>query len=518
MKYLALVAFLLAAVLPAPPVAAAEGDADPVQVRFPDVTAINPAHTPYVVEVHDPQPELGDLVLTTAARSLALPHEGSLTVELSLDDAADGDVAVLDVLRCTAPDACTETGRRAYVRLVDRLRLDPLDDGLPVGLNAHVPAFPELVWPVLDEGDVLHLSWTLTALKGGGTVTSGEADHVVGDELPLLGIPADTTVTAARLTVRAVSDSARWGRLEGTSTDDVRLDVTGPPIPVRVVGDTLFPAKDGYLDRIELHFTSTPYDLVDLRIDIVDPQGTVRPVHRGAEGPRAVVYFDGRYHREPLPPGRYTLRMTGYDEAQNTTVRETPVRIDDRRRVQRTFRRTIPAARTVADKYVGACSRLGPAAGRGWPGSLGLYSKTPCPTKNGAVVMTINGVQVPPSVGGYPGEVELSLYGGAARGVGSAAYLVHGWFRAGVDKLFQRRQFAGRLGAHRAYGVPADDVVRASGARRWLYWQVGLAGGSRYDVKSFTISMGYYELVEPTSRTASDAKTMADPSGAPGPG
>lgn len=50
-----------------------------------------------------------------------------------------------------------------------------------------------------------------------------------------------------------------------------------------------------------------------------------------------------------------------------------------------------------------------------------------------------------------------------------------------------------------------------------MYWQLGLSDGSRYDVKSFTTSTTYYELVAPRSRSASDARTIARPSEAVGP-
>jgi hypothetical protein len=513
-KYLALVAACLLAVGLASP-ATADDTPDPAQVTFPSVSAINPDHTPYVLSVSDPQPDLGELVVRWADQSLSLPHEGDATVPLTAADADPDGYAVLQVLRCPAGSDCVAVGSPHGVELVTRLGVWLEEGGNPLGQHAVVPI--DSYWPGLADGDVVHLDWQLTAARDGVAITSGSGSYVIGDLPPALDIPPATTATYGVLSVRAVSDSAAWGRLEGTSSDTYRLDLQGPPIPVTIDGDVVFPAKDGYLDAIPMRFGSTPYDLQDLRIDLVDRDGTVIPVHRGTESKGTTVMLTGRYKHEVLPAGRYTLRLTGYDAAGNTTVRDHPVRIDDRVRVERTYRKTIPAARTVSDTFVGACSHLGPAAGRGWKGSLGLYSTTPCAKKNGSVVVTVHGARVPASVGGYPRDIMVSLYGGAARGSHSA-YLVQGWFRASDGEFIGRRQFDGRMRTHEAYGADAADVVRTIDGRQWVYWQLGLSEGSRYDVKSFTVSTKYYVLVPPASRTASDAKTIAEPSGAPGPG
>lgn len=508
MKYLALVAAcLLTLGLVAP---AEAGSADPVEVTFPEVTALNPDHTPYVLEIHDPQPELGELFARWGAREVALPHDGSATIPLS---AGDGSNPYIYVVRCPAAgDQCVGTGQGRSVALVRSLGLRMLEvtDGT-VGAGTRLPV--EVSYPHFAEGDRIRLEWTVTDAEGGALVVQSAADWLVGDPMPIPGIPADTDAEQVRIAVHAISDSARWGELEGSVENEYWVDVVPPKMKASLSSDVVFPAPDGYLDytRIQIGPWAGPETL---RVDVVDWAGAVTNVYAGrADG----IAFDGRNGDEPFPAGRYTLRVTGYDFVGNATVRELPVRVDDRLRVERTYRRTIPAARTLVDQYVGVCSHLGSAAGRGWKRSLGLYSTSPCAKEDGSVVATLHGAQVPASFGDYPSAIRLSLYGGAARGARSA-YLVHGWLRNDTDWFMKRRTIRGGLGEHKTNAVTATKVVREIDGRRWVYWQVGLTDGSRYDIKSFTISTSYYRLVAPASRTASDAKTMAEPSGAPGPG
>ncbi len=509
MKYLALVAAcLLTATLAAP--TSAEAAVDPVEVTFPDIAMFNPEHTPYVLEVHDPQPELGELVVAWGQHRMALPHDGAVTVPLTF---ADSYSTTLQVLRCmVGGEICSGTSQVRTVTLVNHLNIRLDEAGWrTLGTGSDIPV--EVTYPDLAKGEPIRLEWTVTDLADGEVIVSGADDWVIGQPRPVLGIPAATDAQEVRLSVRAVSDSTRWGRLEGADEHDYGVDVLPPKMKASLSSDVVFPAPDGYLDytRIKVGPWTGPSTL---RVDVVDRAGAVTNVYSGrADG----IAFDGHHDGEPFPPGRYTLRVTGFDDSGNATVRELPVRVDDRVRVERSFRRTIPAARTVADQYVGACSHLGPASGRGWKGSLGLYSTSPCRKKDGSVVSTLHGAQVPASVGEYPSSLRLSLYGGPARGAASA-YLVHGWLRNETNGFIKRRVVRGGLGEHKTNGIAATSVVREIDGKSWVYWQVGLTDGSRYDIKSFTISTDYYTLVAPASRTASDAKTIAEPSGAPGPG
>lgn len=512
MKYRALVAACLLTITLGVPLAgpAVADDPDPVQVTFPPVTELNPAHTPYVVEVHDPAPERGDLVVAVNGTAYPLPHEGSATVPL---DDVSAEHALVRVQRCAAPDSCVDVTNAHLLRVFNHLALS-LDADALLGPRARLPLAG--ISPAPADGDVVQLSWRLTD-DAGAELTAGSDAWVVGQPLPSVGIPGTTDVTEAQLSLHAVGDSVQWGHLEGGAARTYAVDLDAPQLSLSTSGNRVFPVRDRYLDSIDIWTASSSEDVSEFRIDLESMDGTVRNLYRSKEPDIDTLRFNGWDRNRVLAPGAYVIRATVTDRAGNVTDRSRAVTIDGRTLVKQTYRATIPAARTLADRYVGACSHLGPAAGRGWKGSLGLYSSTPCARKNGSVVITVHGAQVPASVGRYPGKVQVSLYGGAARGSGRA-YVVHGWLGAADNEFLGRRELDGRLGSHRANGVSPQAVVRTIDGRQWVYWQLGLTDGSRYDVKSFTISAQYYALVPPASRTANDAKTIAEPSGAPGPG
>ena len=369
--------------------------------------------------------------------------------------------------------------------------------------------------PLLQPGEVVHLEWTATDPEhGDAVVVEADGDWVIGEPQPRLGIPEGTSARQIRLDVRAVVDSPEWGLLAGAEAWSLWVDATPPDLRTRISGDLLFPVRDGFLDHLEIE-VADEYGMDEVEVDLLDRGEVVFEIFRGTpSGDR--VWFWGRVKGESLPSGMYTVRVNGFDHAGNVATDRYRIRIDDRQRVLRTYRATVPAARTVVDRYVGACSSLGPAAGRAWKGSLGLYS-SPCRTDRGETVLTVHGLRVPFSAGDPRRWITVSTYGGAARGERSA-YLVQGWLRAEDNKFIQRRQFGGRLGAHESYRVSVSEVLRNIDGRGWIFWQLGLAEGSRYDVKGFTLEYPYFALVSPRSRTASEAKTIALPSGAPGPG
>lgn len=516
MKYLALVAACLLTIGLASP-ATADETPDPVQVTFPDVTVLNPDHTPYVIDVHDPEPERGDLVAFWNDQRLTLPHEGSATVPLT---AADAPAVAIKVYRCPSEGdgTCTYTGAGEVVILVTGIfpSLDTTVDTL--GPASLLPVMVSTTY--LDTDRAVQLEWSVTDTRTGAVVTTGSSDWVPNDPRPAIGIPAGTPTTSARVAVHVVSDTEEFGRLEGATERVYAIDARPPLMETELEGDVVFPARDGYLDAITLR-VKRQSDLNRLLVEAIDRDGVARTIYNGWAPRNDPIELDGHVgRRKELPAGRYTLRLTGFDEVGNATPTsdEYSIRVDDRRRVKKTFHKTIPASRTLADSYVGACSHLGSAAGRGWKGSLGLYSGAPCAKKNGSVVLTLHGLRLPASVDGeYPDWIQFSMFGGAARGARSA-YVVSGWRDARDDSFLGRRQFDGKLGRHTIYTPSSQEVVRNIDGRAWIFWQLGLAAGSRYDVKSFTIRTTYYVLERPASRTASDANTIAEPKGAPGPG
>lgn len=519
MKHIVLV---LAAVLGlglVTPVSAAPATHDPAVVTFPAATMFNPLHTPYVITVHDPNPELGDFkavvqVLSPTGGEIVtdVAHEGETTIAFPSD--YDGRVD-LQVYRCSPADFCTVLGDRSNLEVVSSLKVT-MSHRVVLGEHSRLPL---RFAPTLRDGDVVHLQWTVTG-PDGEILTSGSADHVVGEPLPNVGV-RKVSRARARLEVHAVADSVDWGQLEGTASRSTALDFVPPALSVSLPQARLFPARDHYLDRVALVLRTSAPDVHQVTVTASRAGSTPAVLYQSGRVPGRVridgVYRVGDHGHGRLEPGRHRLSVVVVDSAGNSTTRTVAMQVDDRRLVHRTSRTTLSAASTLVDQYVGSCSHLGPAAGRGWSGSLGLYSSR-CKAKNGDVVLTVHGVRLPVSVDGYHGRIDLAVNGGAARGA-SGAYLVHTWRNYQNDLWIRRSQFDGRMGAHQT-DVPTSWVVMdGDDGRGLVYWQLGLAAGSRYDVRSFTIVCTYGALAEPRrSRTASDANTIAEPSGAPGPG
>jgi hypothetical protein len=166
-KYLALVAACLFTVTLAAPATADDPTPDPVEVTFPAVTMFNPEHTPYVLEIHDPAPERGDLVALVYNDMVDLPHEGSATLPF---DEASTEYPSVQVFRCPTVDQCAAVTAVHGLRLVTELEMEP-DYEADLGAHSRVPV-GELT-PMLDVGDVVELDWELVATRGGTVITSG---------------------------------------------------------------------------------------------------------------------------------------------------------------------------------------------------------------------------------------------------------------------------------------------------------------------------------------------------------
>ena len=209
------------------------------------------------------------------------------------------------------------------------------------------------------------------------------------------------------------------------------------------------------------------------------------------------------------------MRITGHDEGGQRDGGG--IRIPHRRPASR--EEDLPRDRAGRTHPCGQVRRSLFASrfrGRAWVEGLDRpLLDDPCAKRNGSVVITVHGGWLPPSVGGYPGRIQLSPTAGAREARDPLTSCTDGWVP--LDEFLGRSQLDGNVGVHTVSEVAPRDVVRTYKRQHWVYWQLGLTDGSRYDVKSFTITTPYYVLIPSTSRTANDAKTMAEPSGAPGP-
>ena len=150
---------------------------------------------------------------------------------------------------------------------------------------------------------------------------------------------------------------------------------------------------------------------------------------------------------------------------------------------------TVAAASTVEDTFVGRCSVLKRPSNRGWKGSLGYYSNDKCSgTVEASVVSTVHAVRMPAATA-Y-GSLTVTAYGGASRpATRHIAYISYldnhkDW---GTPWLLMPN-----LGNHAGARVHASDFIFGD---RYIVWNVFNVKGSHYDVKSFTVRLGYRVLV-----------------------
>lgn len=192
--------------------------------------------------------------------------------------------------------------------------------------------------------------------------------------------------------------------------------------------------------------------------------------------------------------GTYVLRITAVDDEGNQRQTERKFVVSHKRLVQRTWRHTFTAAEvlTKGGVDVGACSSLLRPSRSGWRGSSGYYSMTSCRRADKSQVASVNGVWVPKALDGKYHYLEISMTGRGARSgglrYGDKAYLNFGYYNA-KGTFLARAQFNGKMGEHRGRRVKASTFIRDKNTSPYILFWAGLAGGSRYDVKSFTVRL-----------------------------
>jgi hypothetical protein len=188
-----------------------------------------------------------------------------------------------------------------------------------------------------------------------------------------------------------------------------------------------------------------------------------------------------------VPSGTYTLTLA--DKYGNAGTATTTVKVDLRKRVLKTFTRTVTARSSLAGSYVGRCSTLRKPSARGWSGSLGFYANTRCKTKTwkASAVSTVHALRLPTSDKDV--EVTVSAYGAVARNHRAtyAAIRVHN--SQGLWAV-EHRMPAG-LGFHDLRLGRADQYIEKG---RWFVWGFLTYAGGGYDVGKFRVTLRYYVL------------------------
>lgn len=478
------------------PVAPAHADYD-LGVTWPDVSQINPNVTDYQITVIDSGP--GELYTRWdgGGSFAAIPHTGTVTVDLPYDDTGR-----VQIWRCVA-GTCDWAGVSSPIITVHRYLSSSVyvaDNRVttPSDVSASVVAYPFTGLTDLSYDWALRGPDAIEVLSGSAAMASNTANltFTVPSEL------ADGTYTLAV----TVHGSFLGGSLVNQEvSDSVVIDNSPPVVTVTPAMAVFFPYEDRYRDTLTIHLAAD--EDVTYAFDLLDENDAsvgVPSLSTNSTGPMQDLSWTGRAANKPVPAGTYRLRVTATDVLGHvSTVDSSSFRVDLARKKTITTETVLAPAKVLYDRFVGKCSTLARPSSHRWKDSLGLYSQTKCKTdkKNASVVVVYGAWWLPQSMRGVRSfdRVGIYAYGGAARKARNA-YLVMGY----IDKFgdfFNRAQFPPTMGWHSVHSVHKQDDfdawVRYQDGRPYVVWSAGLTAGSRYDIKAFRMWARFDALVEP---------------------
>ncbi|WP_183095915.1 hypothetical protein [Nocardioides stalactiti] len=491
--------------LAAAPSQAAEGD--PV-VTWPTATRVNPTTTSYPLTITYAGSEF--LFLTLASGPVfatqVLPSNGTVDVQFSDFDGLHNLTVVVCPTASYDAVACRSVGSTHRVQVYDELvasfvtRLDER------GPNA---VFPITIRPETRPVDV---TWEVVpaAEPGSSPVATGSESVVPGDVLPALGANEEMSHGERYLyRVTMSGDSGEFGLLSGVGemaftwdgvveTSGLQFDVSDAFLnkAVRDV-EVFYPVEDRYADgwRDTVFFRDTvPYEeFATWETSIAAADGTLVIDDAGGE-------WDGR---DPstgrvLPEGAYTVSRRATDKYGNVGSDERDIWISHDQLVRTTWTAKVSPKESLIDKYVGRCGAIKVPARRAWRGSIGLRSSTAgprCRTLESQSVTAVHGIYLPKSpLGRYDryDNLRVGVYGGGA-GRGSN-YLVQ-WLWSRDKKWVGRSQFGRNLTLHQGQRMGAGSVLGDEDKESpYVIWSSGLAEGSQYDIKYYSVSVRYWAI------------------------
>jgi hypothetical protein len=489
----ALVTALLAVVLPMSAARAA-----PALVVFPDAHDINPKATPYSITIDDPGAVANLVARWDVAeadyREMALPHSGEVVLPF-VETFAHNFTTVVTVYRCVnatwSADSCIELAVSPWTKVW-------VEASIGTSTMLPVSPTPQTVTFTYQPPGLGTSTWRLLAADG-SELLAGKTALGPGGELAI-AVPPGTAEQVGTLEVVSSVDGTVVGHLDGRASLGVQLDGVPPPTPtISVSASVVYPHRDGYLDSIAVMLSAPGSVYSDLEA-VNETTGAVYRVHRAyaAKAPYKVSFEGWSSTQQRIPAGVYRLRVVATDWGGQSFSVSDPIEVRWDRLAMRTWRVTIPAAKTVIKKNVGSCGTLRKPAEPGWRGSLGYYSGS-CRDSAKSVVQVIHGAVIPTSFNGKYDNFRVSLTGGPNKRQ-PRSYLVLGYYTNAKKWQFEHRQeFLGRrVQLHKGDLVRTQELksyVHTDGKAPYVAWSTGLASGSRYDVKSFTVQISYQALV-----------------------
>ena len=270
-----------------------------------------------------------------------------------------------------------------------------------------------------------------------------------------------------------------------------------PTVTASLSRPDLYPVVDGYKDTVTISWTTTDDGGSMYTFIRIAPDEEFSPYIYGiwrdsTPGESYTDSWNGQdFNWRIVPEGVYVISVHVVDSSgQSASATAGTVTVSHRHLVPKTWMKTVSAAGSMVERFVGACSTLRRPSKRGWPGSLGYYSNTRCKkTFRKSLVATEHRLTLPaiPAPGWYE-SMYVAAYGGAARSKPrSYAYLE---YLTPTGDLYKSFRLNRHLTTHTATWLP----VRRLTSGRDIYWIIDEAAGYWYDIKNFTIRLDYLVL------------------------
>jgi subtilisin family serine protease len=296
-------------------------------------------------------------------------------------------------------------------------------------------------------------------------------------------------------TYRVELTSSNGSGTLGLVTATVRSDRTKPALTVVAPSvRTFYPVKDAYYDSVLLGATSKEA-LSAETVYVRNAAGArVRTLTALAKpSGRVAIAWDGRNSsRVLLPAGTYRFQVLAQDVAGNQALSTVgSVVLSHKHLVKKSATATVAPYLSYRYTIVGKCSKVFYAVRKGWPNSLGYYSNYLCTNSDGTddIAAVEHSFTLPKAI--RYSTVRVTATGGS----GVSGFLFFAALRY-YDSSGALTSAGAKLNyADRAYSGPTVATSQYLSRGREIWWLVGTAYGSRYDVWQFHVVWTYYVLV-----------------------
>jgi hypothetical protein len=500
----------LAAITPA------SAEDEPV-ITWPSIAQFNPTSTSYPLTVTYGGP--GFVFLTKYNGSVRLPAQ-----PLPANSTTDVTFVGFDGRLTLAPVLCpTETYSTSECTAIKTPKSVQVYDEFVAKFGRRDQRGPHLPFSVTVQpagGGTFDAAWEIVPADdpAAAPLVEGSADDLLSGAIyhQFPAPAADVLTDGERYLLRATfaGSSDPYGPLAGNASTefiwDGGVDLTGLRFVVwdEVLDqaiedvDVFYPGGDhsiaGWRDDVSPRLLPAVHEhLRNFRVTATSRDGVVVFDDTGSD---YIPSWNGRdMQRDLVDEGTYTVEVTAMDDVGNEGTVSGNIRVSHKALVRTTWQKTISAQRSMFKRFVGRCAAIKVPARHAWAESVGLRSSDVgrrCRTVEAQSATSLHGVDLPRSpLGHYElyDRVRVSAYGA---GTPSAdwSYLVH-WYWSRKGEWIGRTQFDRKVGWHSGLLFGSRVVLGdESDEHPYVVWSVGLAEGAKYDVKSFKVSVRYWDI------------------------